>query len=306
MPKFIHTVPAGVSNSPFGAPGSIIGVATLSKLGATAASFNNAGMIASGIAFAQIPETAYPKIGAVLATALAAGTGNAAFDTVNALESGMSLPPAEGLVYNGSVWTTVGGFSGGAVATFTIDTAGTGYTTGSGKETVIIPSVDDIVIPPQKGLTVNITAVNGTGGITAASVTAGGNLFRVGDKVTVTDGANNAILEVATLSYPQIGTFNTARPTANPNRLSPSYFPNHPPGHTGQNIYLKQPTTGARIYHDTTLSGDFRFSSGTVDIFDGSDFTLQVRSVIGDILFGTLTMPAAANTNANVNFNAAS
>lgn len=309
MSKFIHTVPTGVTNSVFGTAGSIIGVAELIKTNGattTAADFDNAGMIASGVAFAQVPDAAVPQVGAVLGTALAAGTGNAAFDTVNGLESGMTFPPAESLVYNGTVWTRLGGFSGGSVATFTIETAGTGYTTGSGKATFVTLEVnaDGPRTVSPLGLTVNITAVNGTGGITAAAVTAGGHLFHVGDQVSVTDGANNAILQVATITYPQIGTFNTARPTANPNRLSPSYFPTHPPGLTGQNIHLKQPTTGARVFYDDTLSGNFRFSSGTTDIFDGSDFTLQVKT--GDLLLGTLTMPAASNSNANVNFNAAS
>lgn len=309
MSKFIHTVPTGVTNSPFGTAGSIIGVAELTNsngVATTAADFDNTAMTASGIAFAQVPDVAVPQVGAILGTALAAGTGNTPFATVNDLESGMTFPPAESLVYNGTVWTAVGGFSGGAVATFTIETAGTGYTTGAGKATFVTLEVDASVrITTPLGLTVNVTAVNGSGGITAAAVTAGGHLFRVGDQVSVTDGANNAILEVATITYPQLGVFSTSRPTANPNRLAPSNFTTSPPGVLGSSIYLKQPTTGAQVFYDDTLSGSFRFSSGTVDIFDGSDFTLQIRGVANDTIFSTLTIPSGAS-NVAVPFNAAS
>lgn len=297
MAKFIHTVPTGVANSPLGAAGSIIGIATLSKPGATAADFDNAGMIASGVAFVQVPEAATPQIGAVLGTALAAGTGNTAFATVNDFISGMSLPPADGLMFNGTEWVRLGGGSAGRVATLTITSAGTGYTTGTGASTDRVALGDSL-------LTVDITSVGASGEVTGVSVNNAGYLFSVGDEVVLKGGANNCILEVASISYPKIATFNTGRTTASPNALSPSKFTLIFPGLTGERVYLYQPTTGARVYYDDSLSGDFRFSSGSIDIFDGADFSLEVKTVSGDATLATVTVPES-NSNVDVDLNAA-
>jgi hypothetical protein len=297
MSKFIHTVPTGVTNSPFGVAGSIIGVATLNIPGATAANFNNAGMIASGIAFAQIPDDAFPQVGAILGAALAAGTGNSAFVTSASLTAGMTLPPVDGTVFNGTEWTRPGGGSAGRVATLTITTAGTGYSTSTGSSTIAKTGEGTL-------MTMDITSVGASGEVTGVSVGDAGYLFKVGDEVVLRGGANNCVLEVASITYPKIATFNTGRTTASPNALSPSKFTLIFPGLTGERVYLYQPTTEARVYYDDSLSGDFRFSSGSVDIFDGADFSLEVKTVNGDITLATVTVPES-DTNVDVDLNSA-
>lgn len=299
MPKFIHTVPLGDTNSVYGMPGSIIGVATLSKEGATSDYFDHDTLANSGIAFVQVPEDSDPQVGAVLASSLSVGTANSEIASVSDFVSGMSFPPMEGLINNGTEWVAPGGNTIGRVLSLTIKTPGNGYSTSTNIETFLNIEEDE---KNSFGLTVDITSVGSSGEVTQIQVNSKGYLFSVGDEVILRGGAGNCILEVASIEYPKIATFNTARPTSNPNTLSPSYFQSLFPMVTGESVYLYQPTTESRVFYDESLSGDFRFSSGSADIFDGTDFTLEIRTIRNNFLLTTVTVPLSdANQSIDLN-----
>jgi len=99
----------------------------------------------------------------------------------------------------------------GKILTFSITTAGSGYSTGTDIGT---NNKSDISV--GQGLKIDITGVDGSGGITAASInsaaSAGGRDYNVGDilevvvgtnktaTITVTDAHTDCILEVSTIT----------------------------------------------------------------------------------------------------------
>ena len=276
MAKFIHTVPIGVTNSPLGAPGSIIGVSTLSKgdgTPATVADFSNAAMIANGIAFAQIPDILNPQVGAVLGTPFAAGVRTAPFTAVQDVENGMLFPPIAGAIYDGTRWTNPlrADRSLGQVETVSIDVAGTAYTTGTGLSTTFTAAFSG---GKGSGLTVDITSVGSNGEITGVSINNAGYNYEVGDKIYVTTNQGNGILEITSLVKPTLGTINTGRVG---DEMSPSYFTDLPDGYTAEDLYLVAPATGAVMRYDASLTAPYTHDAFG-DVFDGSDFRVEIYS----------------------------
>lgn len=292
--KFLHTVPTGTVRGPFGLAGTVTGIATYSQ-DLNPDDLDNGIFVTENVALVKAPIETDLKIGSILASSFAAGRNNTPFDTLADVLSGLTESPAEGLFYNGVEWVKEYGGSAGRVQTLSIEDAGSGYSVSTGVTTFISSTTPEDLIPTRDeatGLTVDIDSVGANGEITSVSVNDPGYLYLTGQEIVVKAGVNRAILKVTGRVKPVIATFNCARTTSNPNRLAPSFFESDLPGVTGQNVYLYQPTTKASLYYDDTLSGDFRYTSGTSDVFNGSDFTLEIRGV-GPLNFhyATVTIP---------------
>lgn len=299
--KFLHTVPTGAVNHVGGTPGSIFGIAETTE-NRTTASLDNATFTAADIAIVKIPSDATVRIGAILGTALAAGTGNADIPTQTALDTGLVNPPtttwdnvvfdggAQNRLYNnGTTWLLTNGLSAGRVATVTITTAGSGYSTGTAQTTVLNQEGHGT------GLTVDITSVNGSGGITGVSINNAGYGYRANttdlpQTVNVELGSGTAVLTIATVVLPVIGSLSIGR---SGNVMNNSNFVQVPVGRNALGLYLKQPTTGVIMRYNPNLASPFTYNSPT-DTFNGSDFTLQVFTK-DDEQIGTLTVPSGAN-----------